>query len=113
MIYLSCSLLYSKTGWANQQASAAGVVEVKTDEFPDDANAKIEKVNAAMNQLTGTSLTTMLTQVDQTAQEALLAAGPAGALGIMQKDQLASVADAAWIWRLVWLLSLLLQLPLL
>lgn len=95
MIYLSCSLLYSKTGWANQQASAAGVVEVKTDEFPDDANAKIEKVNAAMNQLTGTSLTTMLTQVDQTAQEALLAAGPAGALGIMQKDQLASVADAA------------------
>lgn len=86
-----------KTGWANQQASAAGVVEIKTDQFPapEDANEKILKVNAAMNQLTGTSLTTMIGQVDPSAQQALLAAGPAGALGIMPSAQLASVADAA------------------
>lgn len=89
------SLYCRKTGWANQQASAAGVVEIKTDEFPTDANEKIQKVNAAMNQLTGTSLTTMIGQVDATAQQALLAAGPAGALGIMPSDRLASVADAA------------------
>lgn len=48
-----------------------------------------------MNQLTGTSLTTMIGQVDPSAQQALLAAGPAGALGIMPSAQLASVADAA------------------
>jgi len=85
----------SKTGWANQQASAAGVVEIKTDEFPDDMNEKIQKVNTAMNHLTGTNLTTMIGQVDAAAQQALLAAGPAGALGIMPSAQLASVADAA------------------
>lgn len=84
-----------KTGWANQQSSAAGVVEVKTDQFPDDANEKIIRVNAMMNQLTGTSLTTMIGQVNPMAQQALLAAGPAGALGIMPSAQLASVADAA------------------
>lgn len=75
-----------KTGWANQQASAAGVVEVKSDDFPADMNEKIQKVNAVLNQLTGTSLAT---------NPALLAAGPAGALGIMPSEQLASVADAA------------------
>jgi len=48
-----------------------------------------------MHQLTGTSLTTMIGQVDSSAQQALLAAGPAGALGIMPSEQLASVADAA------------------
>mmetsp|Transcript_11081 Transcript_11081/g.24414 ORF Transcript_11081/g.24414 Transcript_11081/m.24414 type:complete len:255 (+) Transcript_11081:962-1726(+) len=84
-----------KTGWANQQASAAGVVEIKSDQFPDDSNEKIQKVNAAMNQLTGTSLATMIGQVDPSAQQALLAAGPAAALGIMPSDQLASMADAA------------------
>lgn len=68
---------------------------MKTDEFPSDANEKIQKVNAAMNQLTGASLTTMIGQVDASAQQALLAAGPAGALGIMPSAQLASVADAA------------------
>lgn len=56
---------------------------------------KIQAVNAAMHQLTGTSLTTMIDQVDSSAQQALLAAGPAGALGIMPTAQLASVADAA------------------
>ena len=82
----------SKTGWANQQSSAHGVVEVKTDEFPVDANEKIMRVNAMMNQLTGTSLTTMIGQVDLTAQQALLAAG---SLSIMPPAELASVADAA------------------
>jgi RNA-binding protein 39 len=82
-------------GWANQQSSASGVVEVKSDQFPEDANEKILRVNAIMNQLTGTSLTTMIGQVDPMAQQALLAAGPAGALGIMPSAQLASVADAA------------------
>ena len=48
-----------------------------------------------MKQLTGTTLTTMISQIDPSAQQALLAAGPAGALGIMPTDQLASVADAA------------------
>lgn len=48
-----------------------------------------------MTQLTGASLTTMIGQVDPLAQEALLAAGPAGALGIMPSAQLVSVADAA------------------
>lgn len=89
------SCLLRKTGWANQQASAAGVVEVKTDQFPDDANEKIQKVNAVLTQLTGTSLTTMIGQVDPAAHQALLAAGPAGALGIMPTAQLASVANAA------------------
>jgi len=84
-----------KTGWANQQASAAGVVEIKSDQFPDDSNEKVQKVNAAMYQLTGTSLTTMIGQVDPSAQAALLAAGPPGALGIMPSAQLASMADAA------------------
>jgi RNA-binding protein 39 len=88
-------LLLRKTGWANQQVSAAGVVEVKTDEFPDDANEKIQKVNTVLTQLTGTSLTTMIGQVDPAAHQALLAAGPAGALGIMPSAQLASVANAA------------------
>jgi len=48
-----------------------------------------------MQQLTGASLTTMIGQVEASAQQALLAAGPAGALGIMPTAQLASVADAA------------------
>ena len=95
-LFISVHCLYcSKTGWANQQSSATSVVEVKTDEFPVDANEKILRVNAMMNQLTGTSLTTMIGQVDLMAQQALLAAGPAGALGIMPAAQLASVADAA------------------
>lgn len=84
----------SKTGWANQQSSAHGVVEVKTDEFPVDANEKIIRVNVMMNQLTGSSLTTVIGQVDIKAQQALLAAGPAGALGILPPAE-ASVADAA------------------
>jgi RNA-binding protein 39 len=37
----------------------------------------------------------MLSQVDPVQQQALLAAGPAGALGILPSAQLASVADAA------------------
>merc|ERR1740121_3147751 len=86
---------HRKTGWANQQASAAGVLEVKSDEFPDDANVKIQNVNTAMHQLTGASLTTMIDQVDPSAQQALLSAGPAGALGIMPSAELASVADKA------------------
>ena len=95
MLHCCCLLSFRKTGWANTQASAVGVVEIKTEQFPDDANEKIQKVNEAMKQLTGTTLTTMISQVDPSAQQALLAAGPAGALGIMPSDQLASVADAA------------------
>ena len=44
---LCCLLTCRKTGWAITQSSAAGVIQVETDEFPDDANAKIEKVNEA------------------------------------------------------------------
>jgi len=95
MFIFSLRSLYRKTGWANQQASAAGVLEVKSDEFPDDANVKIQNVNTAMHQLTGASLTTMIDQVDPSAQQALLSAGPAGALGIMPSAELASVADKA------------------
>lgn len=47
-----------------------------------------------MKQLTGSSLTTVIGQVDIKAQQALLAAGPAGALGILPPAE-ASVADAA------------------
>ena len=93
-----CLIHYShhrKTGWANTQASATGIVEIKTDQFPDDANEKIQKVNEAMLQLTGTQLTTIIGQVDPSAQSQLLAAGPAGALGIMPSEKLVSVADAA------------------
>jgi RNA-binding protein 39 len=95
LLFVQLVLIFRKTGWANQQSSAVGVVEVKTDQFPEDANEKILRVNAMMNQLTGTSLTTMIGQVDPLAQQALLAAGPAGALGIMPSAQLTSVADAA------------------
>jgi len=91
----ACLLTYRKTGWAITQSSAAGVIQVETDEFPDDANAKIEKVNEAMKTLTGTTLTNMIGSVNPSAKEALKAAGPAGKLGIMPKSQLASVADAA------------------
>lgn len=86
---------FRKTGWANQQSSAAGVQEVRSDEFPTDSNEKIEKVNQVLMQLTGSGLTTMLSQIDPAQQQALLAAGPAGALGILPSAQLASVADAA------------------
>eukprot|EP00984_Skeletonema_dohrnii_P006078 scaffold2155_cov125-Skeletonema_dohrnii-CCMP3373.AAC.6 len=96
---LKLSLLLSspfrKTGWANQQSMAAGVQEVRSDEFPTDSNEKIEKVNQVLVQLTGSGLTTMLSHVDPAQQQALLAAGPAGALGILPSAQLASVADAA------------------
>ena len=86
---------FRKTGWANQQSSAAGIQEVRSDEFPTDSNEKIEKVNQVLIQLTGSGLTTMLSHVDPAQQQALLAAGPAGALGILPSAQLASVADAA------------------
>lgn len=86
---------FRKTGWANQQSSAAGVQEVRSDQFPSDSNEKVEKVNQVLTQLTGSGLTTMLSQVDQVQQQALLAAGPAAALGILPSAQLASVADAA------------------
>lgn len=86
---------FRKTGWANQQSTAAGVQEVRSDEFPTDSNEKIEKVNQVLMQLTGSGLTTMLSQIDPAQQQALLAAGPAGALGILPSAQLASVADAA------------------
>jgi RNA-binding protein 39 len=86
---------FRKTGWANQQSTAAGIQEVRSDEFPADSNEKIEKVNQVLTQLTGSGLTTMLSHVDPAQQQALLAAGPAGALGILPSAQLASVADAA------------------
>mmetsp|Transcript_26488 Transcript_26488/g.55595 ORF Transcript_26488/g.55595 Transcript_26488/m.55595 type:complete len:937 (+) Transcript_26488:62-2872(+) len=84
-----------KTGWANQQSSVASVQEVRSDQFPDDANEKVQKVNLVMIQLTGAGLTTMLNQVDPSQHQALLASGPAGALGILPTAQLNSVAEAA------------------
>ena len=86
---------FRKTGWANQQSTVAGTQEVRSDQFPSDSNEKVEKVNQVLTQLTGSGLTTMLSQVDPVQQQALLAAGPAGALGILPSAQLASVADAA------------------
>ncbi|KAL7461266.1 hypothetical protein ACHAXS_001687, partial [Conticribra weissflogii] len=84
-----------KTGWANQQSSVASVLEVRSEQFPDDANEKVQKVNLVMIQLTGAGLTTMLNQVDPSQHQALLASGPAGALGILPTAQLNSVAEAA------------------
>lgn len=84
-----------KTGWANQQSSIAGVEEVRADLFPSDSNEKVQKVNVALTQLTGSGLVTMLPQVDPSQQQALLAAGSAGALGILPAAQVASVAEAA------------------
>ena len=84
---------FRKTGWANQQSSAASIEEVRSDQFPSDSNEKIEKVNQVLTQLTGSGLTTMLSHVDP-AQQHLLT-GAAGALGILPSAQLASVADAA------------------
>ena len=103
LIYSCCThmhypfllVTFRKTGWANQQSSAAGIQEVRSDQFPADSNEKVEKVNQVLTQLTGSGLTTMLSQVDPVQQQALLAAGPAGALGILPSAQLASVADAA------------------
>lgn len=93
--YLFLLVTFRKTGWANQQTTAAGIQEVRSDQFPSDSNEKVEKVNQVLTQLTGSGLTTMLSQVDPVQQQALLAAGPAGALGILPSAQLASVADAA------------------
>ena len=93
--FFAAVVTFRKTGWANQQSSAAGIQEVRSDEFPTDSNEKIEKVNQVLIQLTGSGLTTMLSHVDPAQQQALLAAGPAGALGILPSAQLASVADAA------------------
>mmetsp|Transcript_15715 Transcript_15715/g.25837 ORF Transcript_15715/g.25837 Transcript_15715/m.25837 type:complete len:293 (+) Transcript_15715:1085-1963(+) len=93
--FFASIVTFRKTGWANQQSSAAGIQEVRSDEFPTDSNEKIEKVNQVLLQLTGSGLTTMLSHVDPAQQQALLAAGPAGALGILPSAQLASVADAA------------------
>lgn len=95
MNYPFLLVTFRKTGWANQQSSAAGIQEVRSDQFPADSNEKVEKVNQVLTQLTGSGLTTMLSQVDPVQQQALLAAGPAGALGILPSAQLASVADAA------------------
>lgn len=99
-VVLTCIIVFllvtfRKTGWANQQTTAAGIQEVRSDQFPSDSNEKVEKVNQVLTQLTGSGLTTMLSQVDPVQQQALLAAGPAGALGILPSAQLASVADAA------------------
>ena len=95
-LFLSLSLHFRKTGWANQQTNAAGIHEIRSDEFPIDSNEKIQKVNQVLLQLTGSGLTTILSQVvDPSQQQALSAAGPAGALGILPSAQLACVADAA------------------
>jgi RNA-binding protein 39 len=99
-VVLTCIILFllvtfRKTGWANQQSTTAGIQEVRSDQFPPDSNEKVEKVNQVLTQLTGSGLTTMLSQVDPVQQQVLLAAGPAGALGILPSAQLASVADAA------------------
>jgi RNA-binding protein 39 len=87
-------LAFRKTGWANQQSAAAGIVEVKTDEIPADANEKVEKANAALIQLTGTGLITVAQQ-GATAQALLSSGGAAAALGILPAQQVQSVAEAA------------------
>lgn len=74
---------HRKTGWANLQSAAAGVEEIRSDEFPPDANEKIQKVNATLTELTGAGLVTMSGGVS------------AAALGILPTTELKSVAEAA------------------
>jgi RNA-binding protein 39 len=48
---------YRKTGWANQNSAAPGIKEVQSNEFPEDAVARVERANMAFKQLNGTGLT--------------------------------------------------------
>ena len=73
-----------KTGWANLQSAAAGVEEIRSDEFPPDADEKIKKVNATLLELTGSGLATLGG-----------AAVTAASLGVLPSSQLKSVAEAA------------------
>ncbi|KAL7477666.1 hypothetical protein ACHAW6_003470 [Cyclotella cf. meneghiniana] len=73
-----------KTGWANLQSAAAGVEETRSNEFPVDANEKIQKVNSILIELTGAGLVTMGGGV-----------ASAAALGILPTAELQSVAEAA------------------
>jgi hypothetical protein len=75
---------YRKTGWANLQSAAAGVEEIRSNEFPVDANEKIQKVNSTLMELTGAGLVTMGG-----------GAASAAALGILPTAELQSVAEAA------------------
>lgn len=82
-----CSLpifIFRKTGWANLQSAAAGVEEIRSDEFPSDTDEKIKKVNSTLVELTGSGLATMGGQ-----------AASAAALGVLPSSQLQSVAEAA------------------
>lgn len=45
-----------KTGWANQNSAAAGIKEVQSNEFPDDAVARVERANVVFKQLNGIGL---------------------------------------------------------
>ena len=42
--------------WANQNSNAAGLKEVQSTEFPQDAVARIEKTNVVFKQLNGAGL---------------------------------------------------------
>eukprot|EP00979_Chaetoceros_neogracilis_P011707 scaffold2956_cov227-Chaetoceros_neogracile.AAC.5 len=45
-----------KTGWANQNSNSAGLKEVQSTEFPEDAVPRVEKANVVFKQLNGTGL---------------------------------------------------------
>lgn len=47
-------LTNSKTGWANQNTTAAGIKEVQSSEFPESAVERVEKANVVFKQLNGT-----------------------------------------------------------
>jgi hypothetical protein len=78
------TLSHRKTGWANLQSAAAGVEEIRSDEFPLDADEKIKRVNDKLVELTGAGLATLGGQ-----------AASAAALGVLPSAQLQSVAEAA------------------
>ncbi|KAL7513186.1 hypothetical protein ACHAXN_010230 [Cyclotella atomus] len=73
-----------KTGWANLQSAAAGVEEIRSNDFPPDADEKIKKVNATLVELTGSGLATLNG-----------APVTAASLGVLPTSQLQSVAEAA------------------
>lgn len=85
MLSFDLTLLHHrKTGWANLQSAAAGVEEIRSNDFPPDADEKIKKVNATLVELTGSGLATLNG-----------APVTAASLGVLPTSQLQSVAEAA------------------
>eukprot|EP00521_Asterionellopsis_glacialis_P009664 CAMPEP_0195287344 /NCGR_PEP_ID=MMETSP0707-20130614/4443_1 /TAXON_ID=33640 /ORGANISM="Asterionellopsis glacialis, Strain CCMP134" /LENGTH=823 /DNA_ID=CAMNT_0040347091 /DNA_START=120 /DNA_END=2591 /DNA_ORIENTATION=+ len=75
-----------KTGWANQSSSVPGVVLRTSDEFPDDAPARITNAHLALAQVQGVQVPASSIGAVTTATT------PAGAT---PQDAVASVAEAA------------------